>query len=323
MAQIFARSPFAAGAAKRLAVVLALALVPLPAAATVHPPPPAATANPVAESYKLPVSRPRDQGDSDLCWVYATLNMLETNYLSKHPRSTIDLSRGALQRRSIEDRFQRQITGDSSHLEDGGIAVDALQLIRESGLVDDHDFHDIVDSDPIFRSLASQLARRDSGQDRLKALEPALDRALGATPRQTHLDGKALSPRQFAEIVLGDDVWTEFDVIHQGAAHVGPSDDPDARPGTQVHYVYLPAVIELIHQSLVRGQAVVWGRTDNHALLIYGADYDANGRPLAYWIKDSFAPYAYRAPADDIHKVLTDVTVATPPRQEARTEAGK
>ena len=70
-------------------------------------------------------------------------------------------------------------------------------------------------------------------------------------------------------------------------------------------------MIDLIHQSLARGEAVVWGSTD-HALLIYGGDYDRDGRPLSYLIKDSLAPFTYRASAEKIHRILHDVTVALP-----------
>jgi hypothetical protein len=268
---------------------------------------------PVKESYKLPISPPRDQGDSDLCWAFATLSMLESNFLQKHPGAKVEFSRGALQRASIADRFERLISGNSAHLEDGGVAVDAIALIRQDGLVAAGDFHDYVDSDPIFAALPPRLARVSGLAEKRRRLSAALARALGATPVKTHLDGKPATPLAAAKAVLGDETWTEYDVQVGGAPHVGPNDDPDARPGTQAHFVARAAAVDLIHRSLARGEAVVWGRTDNHALVIFGGDYDAEGRPVDYWIKDSFAPYVYLAPADDIHKVLTDVTVAAAP----------
>ena len=58
-----------------------------------------------AERYILPSRRRWTRETSDLCWVFATLSMLETNYMVRHPSSRIALSRGALQvahdRRSI------------------------------------------------------------------------------------------------------------------------------------------------------------------------------------------------------------------------------
>ena len=79
-----------------------------------------------------------------------------------------------------------------------------------------------------------------------------------------------------------------------------------------MRYVPLDRMIALIHQSLKQGEAVVYG-TKDHALLIYGADYDASGKPIAYLIKDSFAPYLYRKSADEVHQDLNDVTVSVEP----------
>jgi hypothetical protein len=271
----------------------------------------------VAESYRLPISAARDQGDSDLCWVYATLNMLESNYLASHPQSKIELSRALVQRASIADRIRRSITGDSHHLEDGGIAVDALKLIRQNGLVAEKDFHPVIESAPVWDNLAKAVAQAPDEADKLATLKSAVANELGVEPEKTELDGRELTPRQLANTLLGENVWTEYDVTRDGAQRIGPSQDPDARPETRVHYVDLATAVDLIHKSLARGQSVVWGSTENHALLIYGADYDADGRALAYWVKDSFAPYTYRAPAAKIHAELTDVTVAVSPTEEA------
>ncbi len=59
----------------------------------------------VAESYALPITPPLHQGDTGLCWMYATLSMLETNYLTHHPGSQISLSRGVMQVEAVEDRL--------------------------------------------------------------------------------------------------------------------------------------------------------------------------------------------------------------------------
>jgi hypothetical protein len=240
--------------------------------------------------------------------------MLETNYRVRHPGSDIELSRGelsrgALQLDSIADRFRRRIDGKPVALEDGGLAVEALALIRQNGLLNRNDFHDIADSDPIFPSIEQKLARYANRSDKEAALDEALKDRLGDKPPITHLDGETLSPAQLARVVLGDKQWTEFDLSRDGAEGWGPSKDPDARPDTRVRYVKLEIMIDLIHQSLARGEAVVWGSTD-HALLIYGGDYDRDGRPLSYLIKDSLAPFTYRASAEKLHRILHDVTVA-------------
>jgi hypothetical protein len=273
----------------------------------------------VAERYALPITAPVDQGDSDLCWAFAALSMLETNYLVKHPGSEVALSRGALQLDALADRFRRMIRGEPGGLEDGGLAVEALQLIRENGLIHEGDFHDVVDTDPISSTIEQALA---GAADKPAFLDAALKDGLGATPPTTRLDGRRLSPAELARAVLDGETWTEFDLAHDGLEGLGPSEDPDARPETRVRYVPLEAMIDLIHKSLKRGEAVVWGTTD-HALMIYGADYDRAGAPLSYLVKDSMAPYTYRARAEAIHRVLHDVTVALPDPVSAAGAAAK
>ena len=262
-----------------------------------------------AESYVLPITPPIDQGDSDLCWVYATLSMLETNYIHRHPGSHIELSRAALQLDSIADRFSRLIRGEQSPLEEGGLPVEALALIRRNVLIARRDFHDVVDSDPIFSSIERRLARYPNPGEKRNAMDRELKADLGVKPQTTHLDGHALTPQQLAEAVLGDHAWVEFDLSRDGFEGWGPSHDPDARADTRVRYVTLDRMIELIHRSLAHGEAVVFGSVD-HSLLIYGADYDADGKPLSYLVKDSLPPHLYRADAAQIHSMLNDVTVA-------------
>lgn len=279
---------------------------------------PRAAARAPAESYALPITPPQSQGDSDLCWVFATLSMLETNYLVRHPGSNIELSPAALQVDSIKDRFARVIRGDGGKLEDGGLAVEALALIRQNGLVARADFHGVVDSDPIFASIGETLSQADDPAEKRELLHSELRASLGETPEVTHLDGASMSPRALARATLGAGRWTEFDRSPDGAEGVGPSRDPDARPETRVIYVKLDRMIDLIHRSLARGQAVVAGTSD-HAFLVYGADYDGEGRPISYLIKDSLAPFLYRESAEKLHAELNDVTVALEAQEAAAT----
>ncbi len=263
----------------------------------------------VAERYVLPITPPLDQGDSDLCWVYSTLSMLETNYKVRHPRSRITLSRGAVQRVAIADRFRRRIRGQPVRLEEGGVAVEALALIRKHGLVARDDFHHAAASDPLYSSIARKLAGTPDPALKQRVLEQELEKRLGAKPPTTHLDGQAVSPEQLAEDVLGHERWIEFDRSRDGVQGWGPSRDPDARPETRVIYVKLDRMTALIHRSLAKGKAVVAGTAD-HAFVIYGADYDKNGKPLSYLIKDSLPPFTRRAGAEEFAANLNDVTVA-------------
>ena len=136
----------------------------------------------VAESYALPITPPLHQGDTGLCWMYATLSMLETNYLSRHPGSKISLSRGAMQVEAVEDRLERLVRGKSTRLPEGGLAVEALTLIRKDGIVAQPDFRDIVDSNPIAKSIEQDLARITDRAAKEKALSEELHEKLGVVP---------------------------------------------------------------------------------------------------------------------------------------------
>ncbi len=272
-------------------------------------PNPAPPAQEVAESYALPITPPLHQGDTGLCWMYATLSMLETDYLSRHPGSQISLSRGAMQVEAVEDRLERLVRGESTRLPEGGLAVEALALIRKDGIVAQPDFRDIVDSNPIAQSIEKDLAGIPDRSAKEKALSEEVHGKLGVVPEVTHLDGQVVGADKLAHAITDGYEWTEFDLSPDGAEAWGPSHDPDARPETRVKFVKIEVLIELIHRSLARGQAVVWGSPD-HALLIWGGDYDKDGKALSYLIKDSFEPFTYRESANEIHKILYDVTVA-------------
>jgi hypothetical protein len=272
-------------------------------------PSPAPPAQEVAESYALPITPPLHQGDTGLCWMYATLSMLETNYLSRHPGSQVSLSRGAMQVEAVEDRLERLVRGESTRLPEGGLAAEALTLIRKDGIVAQPDFRDIVDSNPVAQSIEQDLAAVPDRAAKENALSEELHAKLGVVPEVTHLDGRVVSADQLAHAVTDGYEWTEFDLSPDGSEAWGPSRDPDARPETRVKFVRIEVLIDLIHRSLARGQAVVWGSPD-HALMIWGGDYDKDGKPLSYLIKDSFEPFTYRESANEIHKILHDVTVA-------------
>jgi hypothetical protein len=270
----------------------------------------APSAQPAAERYVLPISPPLDQGETGLCWVFATLSMLETNYMIRHPGAHVDFSRAAVQLDSIEDRFERLIRGRSGEPSDGGLAVEALELVRRNGLYDRGDFHDVVDVDDMFDELKETLAVPGGADDRKQRLGDRLRSELGVKPASTHLDGRPMAPTALADVVLGDAQWTEFDLAREGEKGWGPSRDPDALPETLVRYVGLDALIDLIHRSLARSEAVVVGTVD-HAFLVYGADYDEKGEPISYFVKDSHAPYLYQTSALALHSKLNDVTVST------------
>ena len=213
-----------------------------------------------------------------------------------------------MQADSIADRFQRWLHGEPRYLEDGGLAVEALQLIQAHGLVARSDFHNFVESDSIFIAIADKLSHYADLSQKENVLERELHVWLGASPLRTHLGRETRTPLQMAHEVLQGQQWVEFDLSRDGYEGVGVSHDPDARRDTLVFYTRQSKLVELIHRSLAAGQAVVWGSLD-HAMVIYGAEYDRQGQAISYMVKDTFPPYTYRLRAKNLQRLLNDVTV--------------
>ncbi len=183
-----------------------------------------------AERYALPITAPLDQGGTGLCWVYATLSMLETNYMTRHPGAQVAFSRAALERDALADRFGRFIRGEPGEPGDGGLAVEALELIRRNGLVDRDDFHDVVDDAPVLTTLKASLAGPAQPELKHRALDGALTAALGVKPTITHLEGRPLSPLALAHAALEGQAWIEFDLARDGVEGWVPRVTPTRAP---------------------------------------------------------------------------------------------
>ena len=108
---------------------------------------------------------------------------------------------------SIADRIARRIRGEPGILEDGGLAVEALDLIRQNGLVARSDFHDVINSDPIFASVREKLRARQTRRRSSKCPRRRAQASVGEPP-ETHLDGETLTPQQLAKAVLGQRQWS-------------------------------------------------------------------------------------------------------------------
>jgi hypothetical protein len=106
--------------------------------------------------------------------------------------------------------------------------------------------------------------------------------------------------------VLGLDVWQSYTPSSiQSGFH--PHPDPDARWESLSWYMPRSEFPGRIRQALNAGFPVVVS-IRNHALLVYGADYDSDGWPITYYIKDSYPPYYYLSNAEYLHGIFWEIT---------------
>jgi len=83
--------------------------------------------------------------------------------------------------------------------------------------------------------------------------------------------------------------------------------DPDSRWENVSWYMPRSEFPGRIKQALEAGFPVIVS-IRNHGVLLYGADYDSNGSPIIYYIKDSYPDYYYLADADYLHEISWEMT---------------
>ncbi len=263
-----------------------------------------------AETIRLPVSRGFDQGSTQLCWAYATLNALESNYRAAHPGSALELSRRTMQFLTMEDRWLRKIRQTEDYITERGVAVDALRLVVDNGLVAYSDYTDI--DDPYGDDGVGAAVDDAHGEPaKIAALEDALATLYGVPPATTHLDATELTRDALQAAVLAGGDWESYAIARDGEEGYRTHPDPDARAGARSWFMPLAKVVARVHDALKSGHAVEI-TIGGHCILIYGAAYDAGGNPLTYFIKDSYPGYFYEADPARTMQNLIEMTAVKP-----------
>lgn len=265
----------------------------------------------VGETIVLPVSRGFTQRGTSLCWAYATLNALETIHLVQDPNGLdIELSRRAMQYYTWEDRYRRSIKGVNTYLREGGVVLDALRLIQSNGIVAFGDHSDIADAYGQ-ASISSLVNEADTTTEKMIALYEGLDIVYTAPPTSTHIPRDLTSrdpngayveatPGELAQLVLGNYLWESYTPSEtQTGYHDHP--DADARWENQSWYMPRAEFPGRIKQAFQAGFPVLIS-IRNHSILLYGAEYDDNGDPVVYYIKDSYPGYYYLSDADYLYE---------------------
>ena len=288
----------------------------------------AAAGSGVAETILLPISRGFDQGSTGLCWAYATLNALETIHLVRNPDGPdLELSRRAMQYYQMEDRYRRSIKGVNTYLSEGGVVLDAVRLIQSNGIVAFDDHLDITD--PYGQgNIRTMIDNAESFTEKIVALYEGMNTVYTAPPTLTHIPINLTpddpdpayveaNPGDLARLVLASDVWQSYT---PSETEVGFHDhpDPDARWENLSWHMPPSEFPGRIKQALEAGFPVVIS-IRNHSVLLYGADYDSEGEPVAYYIKDSYdwvwlvdgslyVGYCYKSNADTLHESFWEMS---------------
>ncbi len=261
-----------------------------------------------AEKYLLPVSRGFSQKGTELCWAYSTLSGLESNYLAKFPDRKLELSRRAMQIFTMEDRYRRYINGTEKFLSERGIALDALSLIRQNGLVAFDDYGDIVDPYGEFNFVV-KIAAALTLEGKLQTLLTGLNQKYGYPPLATHLESKQVSRGELTNAVLMNQIWQSFALQNGPTGGLGKHPDPDARAEAVSWFIPREEFAAKIKESLKADHSVEV-TIGGHSILLYGAEYNEQGEPIVYYMKDSYPDYFYKSFPEKLHNSLLEISTA-------------
>lgn len=257
---------------------------------------------PVSKSIVLPVSRGFDQQETCLCWSYAFFNALETLYLVQHPNAHLEISRGAMQYFNLQDRIDLKIAGVEDHLDpkvyktcwaEGGTPLSAAYILKSYGGVSYNEYHDIISPPKYSEMYYSIFTSSHTPKQQHNVADSLLPIYFGAeVPETTTYNGEVMSRLEFAHRILPEGQWVTYAPSKDGSEYVAKGLDPDARRNEQTHFVSRDHFIQKIHQSLAKGRPVLYSNS-HHVVLIYGADYDKQGKPLSFYMKDSYEQLGY------------------------------
>ena len=150
----------------------------------------------------------KNQGSSNLCWVYAMLATIETEHIMQG--DSIDLSPAYLAWHMLAGEAHRRYTNGHAHpLAMRGMMPMTLQLLEEHGAMPFTSFRPREEVD--YRGLLLQLqrvadqcrARRSGFMSLDEAVGNTLDSALGEPPSWVFMLGCQYTPREFAHSICG------------------------------------------------------------------------------------------------------------------------
>ena len=153
-----------------------------------------------------------DQGRTGTCWSFATTSFLEAELLRIHGQP-IDLSEMHTVYWGWLEKARRYVRlHGKNQLSQGGLSHDVVWLARRHGLVPADSYtgllggargHDHDELEAVLRAVLDTVADRSRPSGAWEsAVRGILDAYLGAPPPSVEVDGRSMTPREYARQVL-------------------------------------------------------------------------------------------------------------------------
>ena len=208
----------------------------------------------------LPVTPVKNQGRSDLCWVYAALAAIESTHAAAG--DSVNLSPDYLARNMLMRQARLNWLSRGRHdMSMRGTLPMALHLLREDGAMP---YDSYSTPSPInWRATSRRAVLAANCEPTLDRAERAVatcaDNAAGSVPPHVFMLGAEYSPVDFAQSVCRSDEWHMFtSFTHHPFGRDIQLELADNQFGDTFRNVPLDTLIHLLDRSLDNARAVGW-----------------------------------------------------------------
>ena len=204
----------------------------------------------------------KDQGNSQLCWLYAMLATIESDRLMLG--DSVNISPHFLARHMLADMAERRyLTQGQAAITADGTAADALACIADYGLMPFDSYRSDCNYSTLCRKLTAVVdgaVARKAGIEQIDGLtEYTLDTAINPLPRHIWMYGMEYTPAQFAESVCETvDYVPMTSYTHRPFWQNVVLDVPANRRGLRFLNVPVDTLTSRVLTALRSGRSVCW-----------------------------------------------------------------
>lgn len=212
------------------------------------------------QEVRLDCTPVKDQGQSSLCWIYATLATIETEHIAEGDSVNLSPDYVARQLFACEATTAYLSRGEKPICQ-CGMMTRALHLLRQKGVMPYDSYHarQQVNYRALTRRTLMAMQREHTLAAATRAADTVMDNAIDYLPRRVYMLGAEYSPVDFAQSVCRRDEWqpvTSF--THHPFGQKFRLEVPDNTEGDEFLNLSLDQMINLMVRSLRRGHPVCW-----------------------------------------------------------------
>lgn len=221
---------------------------------------------------QLGTSEVKNQGSTGTCWSFSSLSFLESE-IERMGKGSVNLSEMYIARKAYEmkaEKYMRMM--GKTNFSQGGAFHDVMNVIRQFGLMPDDSYTGLIYGQKRFHHTEMEKVMTDllntsleMKEGRLnpawfKALNGILDAYLGEVPATISLNGKSLSPKDYAtSLGINADNYIEISSFsHHPFYQQFVLEVPDNWAWNSVYNVPLSELEEIVEYALSNNYSIAW-----------------------------------------------------------------